>query len=232
MSITDQRGGTDEVLRDARYHRAALAGNPRTTLIADRLRKPATQLKAARTVADEKDEARVEALARLLRVDFELDEKLRFVELEVLREVRKNRNDPRYKAVFPRGLSLVLALRGEEGAREIDALTKQLKLKKITNAATMAAELTQLAEASVSAEQEWRAAEQEAMHAFGQEAVARHELIRQLQKNEGALLAEFPGQRRRVRSFFRPTRRRGAAPDDGRPESTPEPVAEPAAAAS
>jgi hypothetical protein len=45
-------------------------------------------------------------------------------------------------------------------------------------------------------------------------------LIQQMQKNEGALLTVYPGQRRRVRSYFRPAHRRGAAPDTGAPEGS------------
>lgn len=222
--MSDERAGTEEILRDARYHKAALAADPRTTHLADRLRKPYTQLKVTRAAADEKEEARVEGLARLLRSDFELDERLRLLELDVLRDTKKNRSDPRYKAIFPRGLSGLLAMRGEEQSREVEALTKQLRARKIPNAALACAELADLADVTAKADAAWRQAETDAAQAFGEEVLARFELIRQLQKSEGALLAEFPGQRRRVRSFFRPTRRRGAAPDDGRPETALEPA--------
>lgn len=79
-------------------------------------------------------------------------------------------------------------------------------------------ELLRLSNAAVTAELAWKKASTEAATAFGEEVLARTDLVRQLQKNEGALTTLFPGQRRRVRSFFRPTRRRGAAPDDGSPE--------------
>jgi len=66
----------------------------------------------------------------------------------------------------------------------------------------------------------WLDAERSIAAANAEERIARVELIRQLQKNEGALAEIFPGQRRRARSFFRPTRRRGAASISETPESS------------
>src|SRR5262249_37411351 len=129
----------------------------------------------------------------------------------------KDREDPLYRAAFPHGLSAIVSLRGEEESRAVHALLQALatrapKLEKEHKAA-----LEALCKATVHAEQEWKKAETAVASAPGGERIARTELARRLQKNEGALLAISPAQKRRVRSFFRPPRRGGAAPDPAPP---------------
>lgn len=219
MAIRDERTSTAEILRDSRFHRAALAADPRTAQLAAGLGAAEAKLRKAAGDHDERDNLRTDALAVLLRTDFELDEKLRLCELAVLAAVNKNREELGYKAVFPRGLSAVLVLRGEEAAKKVVTLAGNLKKHFPKLAPDYGVDLAKMAQGSSGAERAWRQAEADAAAAFGDELIARVELVRQLQKNEGALLAVFPGQRRRVRSFFRPTRRRGAAPDTGEPEA-------------
>jgi hypothetical protein len=67
----------------------------------------------------------------------------------------------------------------------------------------------------VVARQAWRQVESEEAAALTVEVLARRELVRQLQKNEGALLTIFPGKKRLVRTFFRPTRKKKGGGDDG-----------------
>jgi hypothetical protein len=78
-----------------------------------------------------------------------------------------------------------------------------------------AAELEQLTQAAIDAEALWKQSETASARVFADEVIARTGLVRQMQKNEGALTALYPGQRARVRSYFRPTRRRGAVEPDG-----------------
>jgi hypothetical protein len=56
------------------------------------------------------------------------------------------------------------------------------------------------------AERAWKQSETDAAQAMGEELAARTDVVRQMQKNEGALLHLFPGKHARVRSYFRPTR--------------------------
>lgn len=223
MPIRDERTSTDEILRDSRFHRASLASDPRTTHLVSVLQTAETKLRQAAGRHDEKDDQRTDALALLLRTDFELDEKLRLLELAVLGAVGKDRAHTGYQALFPRGLSALLALRGDDEAREVAALVGKLKGQFPKLATEYGADLGRLGKLTGEAERAWRQAETDTAAAFGEEVIARVELVRQIQKNEGALLSIFPGQRRRVRSFFRPTRRRGAAPDTGEPEASPGP---------
>jgi hypothetical protein len=215
MAIPRETTGTDEVLRDARFHIASLQAHPRATSLVDAVRTVAADLKERRNAAEQKEEARVDALARLLRTDYELDDGLRQLQLDVLGAVNKNRADVKYRAVFPRGLSAIVVLRGAAEAREVGRLCEELRARLPELAERHGAELERLAAASAEAETQFRQAEVDAAAAFGQERLARAELVHQLQKSEGALLIEFAGQRSRVRSFFRPTRRRGAVgPED------------------
>ncbi|MBI3723837.1 hypothetical protein HY251_07790 [bacterium] len=218
MAIRGEETSTGEILRDARFHAAALEQNPKTKGLAGSVKEGRGALKKARDVSEDKEDARTDALAVLLRTDFELDEKVRTVELEALGAVSRNRDDPRYKEVFTKGLTALVAMRGEDEAREVRALSKKLGKHFPKLAELHAAALEKLADETEHAEKKWKDAELAAAMAFGEEVLARTALVRQLQKNEGALLVEFPGQKRRVRSFFRPTRRRGAAADDGKPE--------------
>ena len=221
MAIRSAETGTEEILRDARYHIAGLRVDAKTADLAAAASTLADALKKKRDASETREEERLGALAALQRSDFELDDALRMIEVESLVEVRKDRADSRYKAVWPKGLSAMVALRGEEEAREVRAMLGTLEAKMPRIAKHYAAETDKLCAITVKAEAAWRQAETDGSSAFGEEVLARADLIRQLQKNEGALLVMFPGQRRRVRSFFRPTHRRGAAADSGGPEVPP-----------
>lgn len=215
MSIRDESTSTNEILRDARFHRAALMASAETRDLADGVSKAMDEVKKRRNASEDAEEKRVDSLAQLIRVDFDLDDELRGMELEVLAAVSKNRSDAGYKAVFPKGLSALVGLRGDEEAREVRAVVPKLKEHFPKVHAARAKSLEKLAAASVDAEKAWQDAETQAAHVFADEVIARTQLVRQLQKNEGALVALFPGQKGRVRSYFRPTRRRGAVQHEG-----------------
>jgi hypothetical protein len=207
MGIRDERTATNEILRDARYHQAAVMADPGTAHLAKTIRDAREALKKARELREEADELRTEKLAVLLRTDYDLDEQLALAELALLAHVKKDRAAPAYRAVFPKGLSPIVGLRGEEEAREVKALLAPLKKHAPTIEQQYGKELRRLADESVAVENEWAEAETAAARAFADELRARTDLVRRLQKNEGALVMLYPGDRRRVRSFFRQTKR-------------------------
>lgn len=219
MGIRDEESASSELKRDAVFHSAALTADKATDHLTAGVTAVVAGLNAAVSAAEAAETQRVVALARLSRADFELDELLRQLELDLQKETNKNRKDPLFRAVLPNGLSAVLTLRGSEQHEEVERIVKVLDKRSVGLGKVYSKELLRLSKASVDAETAWKRAATAATAAFGEEVLARTELVRQLQKNEGALLSLFPGQRRRVRSFYRPTRRRGAAPDDGTPES-------------
>jgi hypothetical protein len=207
MAIRDERSGTDEILRDARFHRAALQGDPATEHLVERTAAAIEAMRTARAATDAREDARLDALAALVRADFELDDRCRTVELDVMAVVSKDRKSPVYRACFPRGLSDLVAGRGSAQAASVRTLVEALRSRVPDVAGRRADDLERLAAAAVAAETAWVEAERQSAATFAQERIARLELVRQLQKNEGALAEVYPGQRRRVRSFLRPTRR-------------------------
>ncbi|MSP63285.1 MAG: hypothetical protein EXR72_23670 [Myxococcales bacterium] len=198
MAIRDGTSSTTELLRDSRYHRAALTSDPKTVDLAAAVQKAATALKTRRDEHDEREDVRAEFLAVLVRTDFELDEKLRVVELETQAAVGKNREDPRYVATFHRGLSYVIALRGEDVALEVGAINKALMAHLPEIAKRHGKALDALAASTEAAETKWKQSAIDAGTAGVAEQLARGELVRQLQKNEGALISIYPGEKRRV----------------------------------
>jgi hypothetical protein len=224
MAISTARRSTDHILADARYNRASLTADPKAEHLGPALKAAEEALRLAQRNTESKEDERTEKLALLLRTDFELDDRTRTVQLEVLLATGKDRSSPLYQATFPRGLSALVGLRGEVQARETKALVRALEERAPEIAKKHGGELDKLADQCISAETAWREAETAAAHAFGEERIARSELVRQMQCTEGALLAIYPGQKRRVRSYFRPTHRRGAAPDSGAPEGSEEDV--------
>ena len=215
MAIRNEDTATNEILKDARYHLATIKAHPNTRPLAAGTETAIIFLREKQTGTERAEDARVEQFALLHRADFEIDERTRTTELDALVIVNKDRNAIPYRACFPNGLVSILSLRGEEQARATRTLTAQLRENLQSVATKHASDLDQLATSVVDVERAWHEAERAAGAAFAEEVIARIGLVRQLQKNEGALAELFPGQRRRVRSFFRPTRRRGAVTTDG-----------------
>ena len=218
MAIRDEESGSAELRRDARFHGAALIEDERTEPLEAAVQALVAVLSKATIATEAAVDARIIGLARLTRADFELDELLRQLELDLLKAVSKNRKDPLYRAVLPNGLSTVIALRGAAQSEAIDTIVKALDKRAPALAKEYSKELLRLAKLAVDAEKAWKKAETNASAVFGEEVLARLDLVRQLQKNEGALLSLFPGQRRRVRSFYRPSRQRNVATDEAAPE--------------
>ncbi len=216
MAIRDESTSTVQILRDARFHMAAVTADPNTLHLAEPVVGLRKTLKTKRNTAEDAEEVRIEKLAVLLRADYDLDWKLRRVELDLLGQVKKNREAELYRALLPKGLTALIALRGEEEAREVRALIVRMAERAPDLHKTYAKELEELCVAEEKADKEWLAAETTAARAFADEVVARAGTVRQLQKNEGALTMLYPGDRNHVRSYFRPLPRRGAA-HDGNP---------------
>lgn len=217
MANRDEHTGTAELLRDSRYHRAALAADPKTKGFAEAVRLAEDELRKQRAHRDEAEEDRAEKLALLIRTEFELDARIERCEGDVLASVSQDRGSAAYKAAFPEGLAGLLAHRGEDEVRAVRTLAKALGDQLVGAAKAHEDDLTKLADTLQVADKTWRQAEIDAGLARSAESVARINLVRQLRKNEAALLTLFPGQRRRVRSFFRADTRgsRGPGPERG-----------------
>jgi hypothetical protein len=222
MAMPRDHYSSERILRDSGFHHAALLADAEAKHLAEPLAAERKKLKEARDATEAAEATSTEKLAVLLRTDFELDDLVRTVNLELLVAVGKNRQDPGYRAAFPNGLSALVGLRGEAQAREVKRLIGVLKEATPELAESRGAALDKLADESFAAEKAWRDSVTAGAQAFALERIARTELIEQMQKNEGALTVLYPGQRRRVRSFYRPAHRRGAAPETGEPEATAE----------
>jgi hypothetical protein len=191
-----------------------MAGGDTEHLVAA-IKHQESELRLKRDATEAREDERLEKLAILDRTDVELDDLVRLVELEVQIVVGKDRSDPRYQRCFPDGLSAMVALRGEDEARAVHGLVQALAKDAPEAHKRHEKKLEALARATASAETAWKQAELDAAIAFTAEVVARRELVRQLQKNEGALQTLFPGQKRLVRTFFRQTRRGSGGDSDG-----------------
>ncbi len=206
MAIRDENSSSEELLRDSRYHRKALASDPHTSHLSTDLQPAEKGLQAARTAREAAEDRRADDLAVLTRTDYLLDERLRTVELDVLKAVNRDREAAAYKAVFPKGLAALTAMRGEEEARAAQAVAAAVRRHLPALADGHAEEMEKLASATAAAEQAWTLADEAVQAAFEEERSARRELVRRLRQNEGALLSLFPGKRGLVRTFFRPAR--------------------------
>lgn len=205
--MRDHTSSTEMHLFDSRFHRAALLSNPETLSLADAVLGYEQGLRTARGVREEKEELEMVALAALYRIDFDYDEKIREAELAVFAKVKKKRDNPSYKRVFPKGLMAVTALRGADQQRTVSAMLTDLLAEYPEIHATYGADLTSLGDQSVQAETAYLDAVAVSAQSFGLEVAARTALVRQLYKNEGALLGLFPRQRAKVRTFFRPSKK-------------------------
>ena len=206
MAVLDDRSGTETVLDAARFLLGTLSGRRETRPLRDAVRELLQPLKDAHEAALSAKEAAVEKYGALVGADLDVDQRLRTLELDLLRLVQKNRRDARYTSVFPRGLGKVLALRGAAEEREVKAVLQALR-RVAPDLAESYGDLAELAAAATAAEREWLDAQTAASRLFAEEVVARLKLVRQIQKTEGALIALYPGQKGRVRAFFRPARR-------------------------
>lgn len=210
MPIRNETTSSEELLLDSRYHIAALLSDPETESLAPATKKVAQALRAAAAQTESMEGERVEAQALLVRADLVVDKRVRQLDLDLLAALSGQRGDERYRQVFPRGASTVIALRGAEESAAVELVVKGLQTAHPELYKRHGAELKKLAAAASAAEDALIKLEAAADQVFTTELAARRALVRQLQKNEGALTVMFPGDRAAVRSFFRATRRRQA----------------------
>jgi len=215
MAISDESRATTRLLREALHHTAALKAHPQTAVLAPPVAEARSKLLGLYTARIAAEERSTEGLAVLRCFDAELDERLRTVELAVLGEVKKDRTNPAYRQAFPKGLTAMLALRGTEQARAVRVLIGVLRESFAPIAQAHAEALEEMCGKCEVAEREWQAAEDTVAKTFSAELVGRVELVRCLEKNEGALLRTFPGEKRRVRQFFLRARRGGGDSGEG-----------------
>jgi len=213
MPIANENRASSEILKDARYHRAALSASSDTAVLVAELESRERALREQHVATEAADDARLVAHARLARADLVLDDRLRQLELLLLGHVAKDRDAPAYRAAFPSGFTAFIALRGEAQARLVTSLVAALRAHVPTIAAEHAEPLEALAKAAVEAERAYQDAERRVASTFVEERLARVALIRQMQVNEGVLRAMFPGAREAVRTFFRPVKRRRVEED-------------------
>ena len=208
MGIRNESTSTTELLRDTRYHRAALTEDPQTKDMTAPVKDCETHLRKKYDTHESAEDVRVEKLALFNRTDYVLGVHIRMCELEVLAQVGNNREDQRYTAVFTRaGAASIIDRRGADAAIAVKTMTGNLSQHFPDNATRHNTTLLAEAAATAAAENAWKQAEADAATAKEAEYLARRDLVRQLQKNEGTLQALFPGDKRRVRSYFRPQRR-------------------------
>lgn len=214
MGIRKETTGSDELIRDNRYHRAAILADPETEKLAAATRATEEALRKAANHQDDLEGVRAEKLAILVRFDFMLDTRLKYAEAEVFAGCGRSRDDDRYKEIFPKGAAALIALRGEEEERAVAAFLATLAKHFPDIAKKYKKDLETLAAQATQAEKDWNQAEDAADQAMVAELAARRALIRQLQRNEGALITLFPGDKARVRSYFR-TQKRARDEDPG-----------------
>lgn len=217
--IRDENTGTEELLRDARYHYAALLADPETAHLAPGVKKQMDALQRAEAQSQAADLLSLEKQALWNRAEYLHDQRERVLELSVQGAVGKNRRAPGYSELYPHGLSDVVALSGEEQERRVSQLISKLAQHHPELHKKVGKELEKLAQEATAAEKAQREAESAAEHAYLDVRAARGELSRQLRRNEGALISLFPGDRSRIRLYYRRTPK--ARPEE--PSPAPEP---------
>lgn len=208
MSIRDENTSSQELIRDSLYHRAACTADPQTQSLSAGIKTCESALKAAVSAAEQRDEARVERQAQLDSALIQLHAALRAIELEVMLAVGKNRAALGYRAVFPKKLSGLLETRPQEAVRATAALLTALDEQHAALGKKYRKAVEPLATAVDAAHKVLEQASTDAETAFAKEVLARVELVKKLRQNEGALLMLFPGDKTRVRAFFRDSRAR------------------------
>ncbi len=221
MPAVNEHSGTLAVIGEATFHLGAVSRSRLTLSLAGPVRTAVRELKDAHRHTEDLGDVASEKFGALVIADLDVDDRARLLELDMLRLVDKDRTRAEYRAAFPKGLVHILALRGKAEETELKATMKAVRAAS-PELARRYADVPVLAAAATAAENEWREAEAAAGRAFVAERIVRLDLVRQLQKNEGALLVVFPGKRARVRSFFRTAtsrRRRKSGSGAGTPET-------------
>lgn len=203
-SIRGERTGTENLLRDGRYHYAALLADPETSHLAPLTKPRIDSLKQAATLTEDAELFRLEKQALYARAEYLHDNLQRECELDIYKSVKKNRQAPSYRKVYPQGFSALIAQSGAEQERSVKTMLKGLVAHFPTVAKKYGKDLEKLAAEASAAETALKEAEAEVGRLFVAEQLERGELFRQMRRNEGSLLSLFPDDRARVRLYFRP----------------------------
>jgi hypothetical protein len=214
MAIPNETRATRHLKSFALYHLAALRADPASEHLVAATDTALNELLAALAKREAAELVELNQQALFTRKDFDLDELTRVVELGVLAASAKDRGSAGYRAAFPRGLSVLLGLRGKSQENSTLELTAVLRQRFAEIATAHASQLEELAKSAAQAEDAWKTSERAARVAFTEEQIARSELVRQLHSNRGALRALYPRNTRRVASYFPPSHSRAAAEAD------------------
>jgi hypothetical protein len=207
VSIPNVSASSKKLIRYANYHVAALSVNPVTAHLATALEEEIESVEAAEQASQEAAKNVARASALFDAADAELDLAVRRCHQSVLRALEKNEASKEYKACFPKGLSAMVAGRGERQEKQVEALLSALTRHLPTIASAHAAPLSRALEASQARNGEYKVAQRAMGNAGVNEKVARAVLIEQLHKNRGALRVVHPEDPKRVTSYFPPSRR-------------------------
>lgn len=205
--ILSEERSTQEIVRDARYHHAALLADPDTQHLAPAVKQRIDALLKAQAQSDAADSLRQEKQALRNRAEYVHDDAQRACELEIFAQVRKERSLPAYSNVYRLGFSGLIALAGAEQEREVVKMCESLATEHPELAKKYSKNLLKLAAEATAAEKTLLQADTDATHAFSAEVRGRVALNEQLRRNEGALISLFPTDKARVRLYYR-TRRR------------------------
>ncbi len=205
--ILSEERSTQEIVRDARYHHAALLADPDTQHLAPAVKQRIDALLKAQAQSDAADSLRQEKQALRNRAEYVHDDAQRACELEIFAQVRKERSLPAYSNVYRLGFSGLIALTGAEQEREVVKMCESLATEHPELAKKYSKNLLKLAAEATAAEKTLLQADTDATHAFSAEVRGRVALNEQLRRNEGALISLFPTDKARVRLYYR-TRRR------------------------
>ncbi len=229
MSRRDERYSTDQLIKDSRFHRAALEADPKVIGLEPEVRALEDRLRTAQTSTENAEYERMKRLAIFTRTDFDLDWEVRQVEMDALKAVHKKRQAAEYKAVFPKGLDGIIELRGEAESNAVRTMRSALGDNLPDLEQEHGETLEVLCAASAAAEREWKASEQKYAETFAKEVKARVELTRLFHKHEGELLRAYPAQKDRVRTYFRSRPTTQEEPQQGKANPGPKAVVGPAA---
>jgi len=213
-NILSEERSTQEIVRDARYHHAALLADPDTLHLAPAVKQRIDALLKAQAQSDAADALRQEKQALRNRAEYVHDDAQRACELEIFALVRKDRSLPAYSNVYRLGFSGLIALAGAEQEREVVKMCESLATEHPELAKKYSRNLLKLAAEATAAEKALLQADTDATHAFSGEVRGRVALNEQLRRNEGALISLFPTDKARVRLYYRTRRRskKDAAP--------------------
>jgi hypothetical protein len=214
MSIPRESSSSAVIRRGVKYHVAALKADPAAAHLEPATSSLGNALKAAAEAVENAETALAEARALHTRADLELDSALRNAELAIMEAVSKNRSAPQYRAILPSGLSALVAGSGEAQARVVRNAVEALREHLPEVAARYAESLLNLSQAAVTTERAKQAAEDAESAARVAEVLARSRVREQLYRNRGALGTIYPGDARRVRSFFQSARSASSSDPD------------------